>query len=140
MSFMLVFIFYSSSSFCQALTINDSGYFEKPGVNVFVFSGQYNGMFYDYDYQLVKPITSLDKSLFQWREEFFNCCKRFDIKPAEACVQFALKVPGVVGVASGTTKMKQVAENVNIAYMNIPNEFWSLMKEKGLIKEYCSFL
>lgn len=29
------------------LRINDSGYFEKPGVNVMVFSSQYNGMFFD---------------------------------------------------------------------------------------------
>jgi endoglucanase len=33
--------------FCQQLQIGDSGYFEKPGVNVFVFSSQYNGMFFD---------------------------------------------------------------------------------------------
>jgi len=31
----------------QKLQINDSGYFEKRGVNVFVFSSQYNGMFFD---------------------------------------------------------------------------------------------
>ena len=47
MSFTLFFILLGSSSFCQNLTVNDSGYFEKPGVNVFVFSSQYNGMFYD---------------------------------------------------------------------------------------------
>ena len=29
------------------LLVNDSGYFEKPGVNVLVFSSQYNGMFFD---------------------------------------------------------------------------------------------
>ena len=29
------------------LAINDSAYFEKPGVNIMVFSNQYNGMFYD---------------------------------------------------------------------------------------------
>jgi len=29
------------------LQVNDSGYFEKPGVNVMVFSSQYNGMFFD---------------------------------------------------------------------------------------------
>ena len=34
-------------SFGQQLVINDSGYFEKPGVNVMVFSSQYNGMFFD---------------------------------------------------------------------------------------------
>ncbi|GGA82016.1 glycoside hydrolase family 9 protein [Puia dinghuensis] len=31
----------------EPLLINDSGYFEKPGVNVMVFSSQYNGMFFD---------------------------------------------------------------------------------------------
>ncbi len=31
----------------QQLQISDSGYFEKPGVNILVFSSQYNGMFYD---------------------------------------------------------------------------------------------
>lgn len=29
------------------LQVSDSGYFEKAGVNVFVFSSQYNGMFFD---------------------------------------------------------------------------------------------
>ena len=31
----------------QKLQINDSGYFEKRGVNIFVFNSQYNGMFFD---------------------------------------------------------------------------------------------
>ena len=30
----------------QKLQISDSGYLEKPGVNILVFSSQYNGMFY----------------------------------------------------------------------------------------------
>src|SRR5437762_3254701 len=47
LTFTLIFIFHFSSSFCQSLVINDSGYFAKPGVNVFVFNSQYNGMFYD---------------------------------------------------------------------------------------------
>ncbi|WP_431209926.1 hypothetical protein ACQ86N_27980 [Puia sp. P3] len=34
-------------SYGQPLVVNDSGYFEKPGVNVMVFSSQYNGMFFD---------------------------------------------------------------------------------------------
>ena len=34
-------------SFGQKLQINDSGYFETPGVNVLVFNSQYNGMFFD---------------------------------------------------------------------------------------------
>jgi hypothetical protein len=31
----------------QKLTINESGYFETPGLNVLVFSNQFNGMFFD---------------------------------------------------------------------------------------------
>ncbi len=31
----------------QKLVINDSGYFEKPGVNLLVFTNQYNGVFFD---------------------------------------------------------------------------------------------
>ena len=34
-------------AYTQELKINESGYFEKQGVNVFVFSNQYNGMFFD---------------------------------------------------------------------------------------------
>ena len=45
--FSLTACFAMNSSFAQKLLINDSGYFEKPGVNVFVFSSQYNGMFFD---------------------------------------------------------------------------------------------
>lgn len=41
------FVLLSNHLFSQQLQINDSGYFEKRGVNVFVFSSQYNGMFFD---------------------------------------------------------------------------------------------
>ncbi|MCB0565692.1 MAG: glycoside hydrolase family 9 protein [Phaeodactylibacter sp.] len=34
-------------SIAQALQLNEQGYFEKPGVNVFVFSNWYNGLFSD---------------------------------------------------------------------------------------------
>jgi hypothetical protein len=37
----------SNDSFCQKLQVNDLEYFETAGVNVFVFSNQYNGMFFD---------------------------------------------------------------------------------------------
>jgi hypothetical protein len=41
-----IFLF-TSDSFSQKLKINDLEYFETQGVNVFVFSNQYNGMFFD---------------------------------------------------------------------------------------------
>lgn len=45
--FVILFTQLTHISYGQKLQISDSGYFEKPGVNVLVFSSQYNGMFYD---------------------------------------------------------------------------------------------
>ncbi len=38
---------FSNYSFCQKLQLNDLGYFETRGVNIFVYSNQYTGMFND---------------------------------------------------------------------------------------------
>jgi endoglucanase len=46
-SLVIFFLSFSTHSFGQKLQVSDSGYFEKQGVNVFVFSSQYNGMFFD---------------------------------------------------------------------------------------------
>jgi endoglucanase len=35
------------NAFCQKLRVNDLEYFEAPGINVLVFSNQYNGFFFD---------------------------------------------------------------------------------------------
>jgi endoglucanase len=37
----------AANSFAQKLQINDSGYFEKRGVNVLVFNYEFSGMFFD---------------------------------------------------------------------------------------------
>ena len=44
---IICFLFISKNSFSQQLRINDSSYFEKPGVNVLVFNYDYSGMFFD---------------------------------------------------------------------------------------------
>ena len=41
------FYLFSYNSFSQKLELNDLEYFETRGVNIFVFSNQYNGMFFD---------------------------------------------------------------------------------------------
>jgi endoglucanase len=41
------FCFLSNHVLAQKLSVNDLEYFETPGVNVYVFSNQYNGMFFD---------------------------------------------------------------------------------------------
>ena len=40
-------LFGASEIFGQKLHLNDLGYFETQGVNVFVFSNQFNGLFFD---------------------------------------------------------------------------------------------
>ena len=44
---LFVLLLVGKNSFSQQLQINDSSYFEKRGVNVLVFSSEYNGMFFD---------------------------------------------------------------------------------------------
>ncbi len=43
----VLLIIFSNKSFSQKLQLNDLGYFETPGVNIFVYSNQYTGMFND---------------------------------------------------------------------------------------------
>jgi D-threo-aldose 1-dehydrogenase len=88
-----------------------------------------------YDYKLVTPTTPSNQALLQWRADFFQLCQNFGVKPAEACVQFALKVPGVSGVALNTTSKERVKANMDLASVKIPAEFWKSMKAKGLIRE-----
>src|SRR5450756_1108937 len=44
---LFVLLLVGKDSFSQQLKINDSSYFEKKGVNILVFSSEYNGMFFD---------------------------------------------------------------------------------------------
>ena len=44
---LALLILFSNKSFSQNLQLNDLGYFETPGVNIFVYSNQYTGMFND---------------------------------------------------------------------------------------------
>jgi len=43
----ICFFSLSNSSFSQTLVLNDKEYFETPGLNVWVFNNEYNGMFFD---------------------------------------------------------------------------------------------
>ena len=109
---------------------------EKKGVYVInsaVFnSGFLVGSNY-FDYKLINPGTPKSDALLQWRENFFETCNEFKIKPAEACAQFALHVPGVKSIALSTTHAHHVKENFDLIQMDIPIQFWQALKAKGLI-------
>jgi len=104
-------------------------------INSAVFhSGFLSGSDY-YDYRLVKRGTPENDALFEWRKTFFEVCHDFGVKPAAACVQFALHVPGVKSIALNTTNQNRVKENVEMAEAELPVEFWETLKTKGLIYE-----
>ena len=44
---MVCLLFSAEYGYSQSLKVNDLDYFETPGVNVFVFSSEFNGMFFD---------------------------------------------------------------------------------------------
>jgi D-threo-aldose 1-dehydrogenase len=72
--------------------------------------------------------------LFEYRDEFYNICNEYEIKPAEACVVFGMNPPGIVSIALNTSDPKRISQNVNLVRKEIPDDFWRAMKNAGLIK------
>lgn len=98
----------------------------------FLIGGEY------YNYRLLNP--EQDKSIFTWRDQFFKLCDQFNIRPAEACVAFALSSPGVKSIALNTTNAKRVKGNIDMAEVKIPGDFWKEMKALGLINDNYKYL
>lgn len=88
-----------------------------------------------YDYKLVDENLPGHQEHLNWRNEFNQICHKYDVKPAEACVAFALKAPGVKSIALSTTNPKRVESNIKMANTVIPHQFWVEMIDKGLIKK-----
>jgi len=86
-----------------------------------------------FDYKLIDATAPENKTLCKWRDDFFKLCAAYNIKPAEACVQFALMAPGVKSIALSTTNPKRVKDNIAMAETVIPQKFWEDMVSDGLI-------
>ena len=86
-----------------------------------------------FDYRRVDPDDPGDRALFDWRERFFAVCRRFDVAPATACIQFGLSAPGVVSVSLNTSKPRRVSDNVAAVCAHVPDEFWTALREDELI-------
>lgn len=90
-----------------------------------------------FDYVPVKPDSSENRAKFKWREDFFAVCKKHDVVPANACVQFALTPPEVISVSLNTSNPARVQKNVESVVCKIPDDFWKEMIKNGLIdKKY----
>lgn len=100
----------------------------------FLIGGKY------FDYKLIQPDTEENKTIFKWREDFFELCTLHHITPAVACVNFATTAPGVVSIALNTSKPKNIKANIESVTTKVPEEFWYDMKQKGLISKDYPFL
>ena len=56
-----------------------------------------------FDYVRIKPDSAENRAKFKWREDFFAICKKHDVVPANACVQFAMTPPGVISISLNTS-------------------------------------
>jgi len=92
-----------------------------------------------YDYKLVKD-SEEDLKLIKWRNDFFALCKQFNVKPASACIQFALAAPGVASIALSTSNAARIKENIGMTEEKIPAQFWQAMKDQALIADYVKFI
>jgi D-threo-aldose 1-dehydrogenase len=77
-----------------------------------------------FDYKLVTTETPGNDELYNWRRDFFDICKLYNIKPAAACIQFSLHAPGVSSIAVSTSEIKRISENMNFANTPIP---WGIL-------------
>lgn len=108
-------------------------------INSAVFNGGFLIGSDFYNYALVDKTTAEGKALHAWRDKFFALCEEFGIKPAEACFNFGLNIPGVDSVALSTTKPEKVKGNIEMATKTIPSSFWNAMVNEGLLESNAFF-
>jgi D-threo-aldose 1-dehydrogenase len=87
-----------------------------------------------FDYRLIEKGNREADELFKWREDFFRLCSQFSVSPAQACVQFALNVPGVRSIALNTTAANRVQGNLAMTNTDIPAQFWMELRNRNLIE------
>lgn len=101
-------------------------------INSAVFNGGFlTGGDY-FNYQLLDK--QKDHKAYKWRDEFYQVCEKYAIKPAEACVYFGLNVPGISSIALSSSSPERTAKNLQMQNIKIPVAFWDEMKSKGLLE------
>ncbi|MBT6210805.1 MAG: aldo/keto reductase [Woeseia sp.] len=84
---------------------------------------------WNYDYgpapeDVVKKVAAIE-----------SLCGEFDIPMAAAALQFPLAHPVVASVIPGIGKVSRIDQTLNLFATEIPDEFWSALSERGLIRE-----
>jgi D-threo-aldose 1-dehydrogenase len=102
-------------------------------INSAVFNGGFlTGGDY-FNYQLLDK--EKDSKVYDWRDKFYEICKKYAVKPAEVCVYFGLNVPGISSIALSSSSPERTAKNLQMASVNIPSGFWESLKAEGLLEK-----
>ena len=102
-------------------------------INSAVFNGGFLVGSDFYNYQRVDKSTEQGRALYEWRDNFFSLCSKFNVKPAEICFDFGFNIPGVSSIALNTTRPEKIKENIMMINKTIPEGFWKAMQEEQLI-------
>ena len=100
----------------------------------FLIGGSY------FNYRLPDINVPEDRKIFAWRESFLETCKQQAINPSHACIRFGLSHPAISSIALNTSNPDHVKRNVEEIENDISPEFFSLLKEKGIISRDYPFV
>lgn len=120
---------------------NFMGDLEKEGVGIANSAVFHSGFLVGGDYFDYRKMNKSDPQYQQrhhWRTKFFKLCEAHAICPAHACIQFALHLPGVNSLALNSTSTRRIQANAEYCGRNLPDSFWDVMKEEGMIAGYLS--
>jgi D-threo-aldose 1-dehydrogenase len=98
-----------------------------------VFHGDFLAGDTQFEGRAVDDVNPADKPLLAWRKSFTALCHGHGVAPKHACIQFALRAPGVVAVLVSTSHPDRVAGTVEWAQTAVPCALWDSMKEEGLL-------
>jgi len=109
-------------------------------INSAVFHGGFltGGEFYNY--RKVDRLTAEDLHLFEWRDKFELICQNHNISPADACMIFGISHPGIISIALNTSRPEVISHNVELIQQDINADFWSDLKNEGLIENTYKYI
>ncbi len=103
-------------------------------INSAVFHGGFlTGSDY-YNYEKLDKNSPTARSLYEWRSLFYHLCEKYEIEPADACINFGLSYPGINAIALNTSRPDAIKKNVAMISEQIPQRFWQELKEYELLE------
>ncbi len=122
-------------SFIEQLNSDGVGVINSAIFNAgFLTGGEY------FDYRLIDESNPEDAERIEWRKRFFSVCNQFGIQPGDACLHFAVSPIQISSVALNPSKPERIKRNVEVLQTVIPKEFWTALKESGVIDKNYKYL